>query len=203
VSPALAELNFSRYADWDAQGGKAAVLAFAGDVYEGLDAPSLSPEALTWAQSHLGILSGLYGLLRPLDEIQPYRLEMGIRLPNARGRDLYAFWGTTLCEAIHEATLAASGTPCLINLASEEYFKAARAKDLDLPILTPVFEDAKNGQFKVISFRAKRARGLMARFIIENRLESPADLQKFSAGGYTFTPEASSENKWVFRSSGH
>jgi cytoplasmic iron level regulating protein YaaA (DUF328/UPF0246 family) len=199
VSPALAELNFTRYADWDGQGGKQAALAFAGDVYEGLDAQTLAPEALAWAQAQMGILSGLYGLLRPLDLILPYRLEMGIRLANPRGKDLYAFWQGIVPQAIQEALAASAGEACLVNLASEEYFKAANAKTLGLPVVTPVFEDFKSGKFKVVSFHAKRARGLMARFIIENRIGESQALQGFCSEGYAFCPEASGNGRLVFR----
>ncbi|MDR1647356.1 MAG: peroxide stress protein YaaA [Zoogloeaceae bacterium] len=203
ISDALAALNVARYAEWSPpftpENAKQAVLAFAGDVYEGLEARTLSAADLDWAQGHLGILSGLHGLLRPLDLIQPYRLEMGARLVNPRGKDLYAWWGTLLRDAVAAAVAASSGEACLINLASEEYFKAVRGKALPCPVIQPVFEDEKNGQFKVVSFYAKRARGLMTRHVIETRAESPETLKTFDREGYVFTPAASTETVWVFR----
>jgi cytoplasmic iron level regulating protein YaaA (DUF328/UPF0246 family) len=202
VSDKLAALNVARYAEWSPPftlaNAKQAVLAFDGDVYEGLDAAHLAPADLEWAQTHLGILSGLYGLLRPLDLIQPYRLEMGTRLAQARGKDLYAWWGDRLQDAVRAATRA-SGRPVLVNLASEEYFKAVRPKTLGLPVIQPVFEDWKGGRYKVISFYAKRARGRMARYVIERRLDDPEALQAFADEGYAWTPAASSAETWVFR----
>jgi cytoplasmic iron level regulating protein YaaA (DUF328/UPF0246 family) len=202
VSDALAALNVARYAEWSPpftpENARQAILAFAGDVYEGLDAVRFSEADLDWAQTHLGILSGLYGLLRPLDLIQPYRLEMGIKLNNRQGKDLYAWWGAKLRDAV-TAAVAASGSAVLINLASEEYFKAIRAKELSLPVIQPVFEDWKNGQYKIISFYAKRARGLMARYAVENRIDAPEALKDFDCEGYAYVPAASEENTWVFR----
>ncbi|MDR2165957.1 MAG: peroxide stress protein YaaA [Zoogloeaceae bacterium] len=203
ISDTLAALNVARYAEWSLPftpaNAKQAVLAFAGDVYEGLDAPGLAAADLDWAQTRLGILSGLYGLLRPLDLIQPYRLEMGTKLANSRGRDLYAWWGVTLRDAVREAVAASSGAPCLVNLASGEYFRAVRATELDFPVIQPVFEDWKNGKYKIISFYAKRARGLMARYVVEHRVDQPEALRDFDAEGYAYTPAASTETTWVFR----
>jgi cytoplasmic iron level regulating protein YaaA (DUF328/UPF0246 family) len=202
LSDALAALNVARYATWSRpftpENSKQAVLAFAGDVYEGLDAANLNRADLDWAQTHLGILSGLYGLLRPLDLIQPYRLEMGTRLANRRGKDLYAYWGTRLGEATRKA-LAASGTPVLVNLASEEYFKAVSTQKLAETVIQPVFEDWKGGKYKIISFYAKRARGLMTRYIIQNRINEPEALKNFDAEDYAYVPAASEGYRWVFR----
>ena len=202
VSDSLAALNVARFAQWalplEPGRAKQAVLAFAGDVYDGLNAPSLSAEQLDWAQSRLRILSGLYGLLRPLDLIQPYRLEMGTRLENERGRDLYAFWGDKLARAL-AAELADHRHPVLVNLASEEYFKAVPRRALGRPVVQPVFQERKGAAWKVISFQAKRARGMMARHAIEHRIEDPEDLKGFDADGYAFAPEASDHETWVFR----
>jgi len=202
LSEALATLNVQRYKRWSTpftpENAKQAVLAFNGDVYEGLDAPSLGPKALAFAQAHLRILSGLHGLLRPLDLIQPYRLEMGTRLATSKAKDLYAFWGDTLTEELN-AALADVRNPVLINLASGEYFKAIRPKRLEARIITPVFEEVKQGQAKVVSFYAKRARGLMARHVIRHRLKDPEGLKAFSAEGYAFAPRASDASTWVFR----
>ncbi len=202
LSDQLAVLNFNRYADWNPpftlENAKQAVLAFAGDVYEGLEAASLEAPALNFAQTHLRILSGLYGVLRPLDLIQPYRLEMGTKLANPQGKDLYAFWGERLNAAIN-AELAAMPRPVLVNLASEEYFKALVPRKIAGTVIQPVFEDCKSGRYKTISFFAKRARGLMARYALVNRLEEPEGLQAFAAEGYAFAPDASDETTWVFR----
>ncbi|WP_303783373.1 peroxide stress protein YaaA [Azovibrio restrictus] len=202
LSDKLAVLNVTRYAEWSLpftpENAKQAVLAFNGDVYEGLDAPRLQADDLEWAQAHLGILSGLYGLLRPLDLIQPYRLEMGTKLANSRGKDLYAWWGDRLRDAVQAAT-EASGTPVLVNLASEEYFKAVRPQTLRVPVIQPVFEDWKGGRYKIISFYAKRARGLMARYAIEQRIDDPEGLKDFNREGYAFDPAASEGDSWVFR----
>lgn len=204
ISDKLAALNATRYAEWSRpftpENARQAVLAFDGDVYAGLDAETLSLEDLQFAQRHLRILSGLYGVLRPLDLIQAYRLEMGTRLANPGGKDLYAFWGERVGEALGTA-LAESAASVLVNLASEEYFKAVPAKKLAVPIVQPVFEDWGNGKFRVVSFYAKRARGLMARFAIINRLTDPAGLKEFAVAGYAYAEEASSEGSWVFRRS--
>ena len=202
ISDSLAALNVARYASWRRpfvpENAKQAVLAFNGDVYEGLNAPTLTPAALEFAQRHLRILSGLYGVLRPLDLIQPYRLEMGTRLVNAGGKDLYAFWGERIVETLN-AAVAESGAAVLVNLASEEYFKAVRVKKLAAPVIQPVFEDWSGGKYKVVSFFAKRARGLMARHAIVKRLRKVEALKKFSDEGYAFDATASDAVRWVFR----
>lgn len=202
LSDALSTLNVARYAAWSStfskDNSKQAILAFNGDVYEGLDAPTLASADLDWAQHHVGILSGLYGVLRPLDWMQPYRLEMGTKLPNPRGKDLYAWWGDTLAEHIN-AWLAAQGGDTVVNLASQEYFKSVKRKALRARVVECVFEDWKAGQWKIISFHAKRARGLMARHAILQRAQSPADLLGFAAEGYAHDPAASAPDRLVFR----
>ncbi len=202
LSDALATLNVARYGAWSkkftARNSKQAVLAFNGDVYEGLDAKTLSPAELAWAQEHVAILSGLYGILRPLDWMQPYRLEMGTRLANPRGKDLYAFWGDALAHHINER-LADDPHPVLLNLASQEYFKAVRRKALAVPVVECVFEDWKGGAWKVISFHAKRARGLMARYVVQHRIKSVKDLQRFDSEGYGYDAAASTPERLVFR----
>jgi uncharacterized protein len=202
LSDPLALLNFNRYADWSLpfspDNAKQAVLAFDGDVYDGLNARTLSAEDLEFAQAQVRILSGLYGILKPLDLIQPYRLEMGTRFANKAGKDLYAFWGEQLLAAIN-AELAEMPRPVVINLASEEYFKAAVGRKLKGGLIQPVFEDWKNGQYKIISFYAKRARGLMTRYAVLNRLNEPEGLKDFAEDGYAFAPEVSDDKQWVFR----
>ncbi len=202
LSAALSELNVQRYAEWkpkfDQKNSRQAVLAFNGDVYEGLAAETLSESQLTWAQEHVAILSGLYGVLRPLDLMQPYRLEMGTRLQTARGKNLYEFWGSEIAQYLNER-LADQTSRIVINLASEEYFKAVDGKALDARVIQCVFQDYKNGVYKIISFNAKRARGLMARFAIETKAKTPAALKKFNVEGYAFAAEQSSEDKLVFR----
>lgn len=202
LSDQLALLNYNRYADWSLPftpaNAKQAVLAFDGDVYDGLAAKNLSAEDLDFAQQHVRVLSGLYGLLRPLDLMQPYRLEMGTKFKNAAGKDLYAFWGETLLDAIN-AELEAMPRPVVVNLASEEYFKAAVGRKIAGRVIQPVFEDWKGGRYKIISFYAKRARGLMTRHAVLNRLTDPEGLQDFAAEGYAFVPEASDDSSWVFR----
>jgi len=200
ISDALSVLNVGRYASWTADHteGHQAVMAFDGDVYGGLDARSLPPQAIAFAQRHLRILSGLYGLLRPLDLIHPYRLEMGTKLANPGGKDLYTFWGEAITRALN-AQLAETGSTALVNLASEEYFKSVKPRLLDVPVVTPVFDDWKNGKYKIISFFAKRARGMMARYAIENGIIDPEALKDFDVDGYAFVPEASKERTWVFR----
>jgi cytoplasmic iron level regulating protein YaaA (DUF328/UPF0246 family) len=202
LSPALSELNVQRYSEWkprfDQKNSRQAVLAFNGDVYEGLAAATLSESQLTWAQEHVAILSGLYGVLRPLDLMQPYRLEMGTRLQTARGKNLYEFWGSEIAQYLNER-LADQTSRIVINLASEEYFKAVDQKALDARVVQCVFQDYKNGVYKIISFNAKRARGLMARFAIETKAKTPAALKKFNVEGYAFAAEESSEDKLVFR----
>lgn len=206
LSDALATLNVARYASWSrpfsAANAKQAVLAFNGDVYEGLDAASLSEADLAWAQDHLRILSGLYGVLRPLDLMQPYRLEMGTRLATGRGRNLYEFWGERITDALNRLLAreeAAGRERVLLNLASDEYFKSVKPKKLQGRIVTPVFEDWKGGRYKIISFYAKRARGLMSRYVIENRIDEVAALEGFDAEGYAFAAGASDADTLVFR----
>lgn len=204
ISDPLAVLNVTRYADWRPEhapgNAKQAVLAFNGDVYEGLDAASLSAADLAYAQDHLRILSGLYGVLRPLDLIHPYRLEMGTKLANPGGKDLYAFWGETLTDSLNaELAQAPAGSAALVNLASEEYFKAVKPKKLAAPVIDCVFEDWKGGKYKIISFYAKRARGLMARYAITNRIDRPEGLKGFDLEGYGFDADASEARRLVFR----
>ncbi len=202
ISPDLAQLNVQRFADWrprmSGPHAKQALLAFAGDVYDGLDAASLDADTLAYAQDHLRILSGLYGLLRPLDMMRAYRLEMGTRLANPQGRDLYAFWGETQTAALN-AQARACGAQVLLNLASEEYFRAVKPKLLQLPVVTPVFEDYKNGKYKVISFFAKRARGAMARHVLQQRIRDPRQLESAAVDGYRFVPEESDASRLLFR----
>jgi len=202
LSDPLALLNFNRYADWKLpftpENAKQAVLAFDGDVYDGLAAKTLSVADLDFAQQHVRILSGLYGILRPLDLMQPYRLEMGTKFANKGGKDLYAFWGERLLKAIN-AELAAMPRPVAVNLASEEYFKAAVGRKINGMLIQPVFEDWKNGKYKIISFYAKRARGLMTRYAVVNRLDEPEGLKGFDYDGYAFASEVSDEKHWVFR----
>lgn len=200
LSDQLAVLNVGRYASWSGQDQHArqAVLAFNGDVYAGLDARSLKPKQLGYAQDRVRILSGLYGLLRPLDLIEPHRLEMGTRLANEHGKDLYAFWGESITHELR-ADIEGQGAEALVNLASEEYFKSVRPKLLGVPVITPVFEDFKNGKYKIISFFAKRARGLMARYAAEKGITDPEKLKKFKVDGYAFVKKESTETSWVFR----
>lgn len=202
LSDPLALLNFNRYADWSLpfspENAKQAVLAFDGDVYDGLSAKTLSADDLDFAQSQVRILSGLYGILKPLDLIQPYRLEMGTKFANKAGKDLYAFWGETLLDAIN-AELDAMPHPVAVNLASEEYFKAAVGRKIKGQLIQPVFEDWKGGRYKIISFYAKRARGLMTRYAVLNRLTDPEGLKDFDSDGYAYVPEASDDKSWVFR----
>lgn len=201
LSIKLAELNFERYHAWkppfSPRNAKQAVLAMKGDVYTGLDAETLSEEDLAYAQDHLRILSGLYGLLRPLDLMQPYRLEMGTRLPNPQGKDLYAFWGDSITRALDKA-LARQGDGILINLASNEYFKAIRPKLLQGRIITPQFKEYKNGAYRTIGVYAKRARGLMSRYIIEQRLSDPEAIKAFHRDGYAYREELSQGDQWAF-----
>ena len=201
ISPKLAELNRRRFADWSLpflpENARPAVLAFKGDVYEGLQAETFSENEFQFAQAHLRVLSGLYGLLRPLDLIQPYRLEMGTRLPTKRGKGLYRFWGDRITDALNRALDAHSGK-ILVNLASNEYFKAVNVKRLTARVVTPVFKDFKSGAYKVISFYAKKARGTMSRFVIRNRIEDVEGLKDFNAEGYGFDPGLSTPDRWVF-----
>ena len=202
LSEALSQLNVARYGAWSrkftAANSKQAVLAFNGDVYEGLQAGTLKQDDLDWAQEHIGILSGLYGILRPLDRMQPYRLEMGTKLPNSRGKDLYAWWGDTLAEHLNQV-LAAQKDDLIINLASQEYFKSVKRKALKARVVECVFEDWKNGQWKIISFHAKRARGLMARHAILKRATTLKALTSFKSEGYAHVAEASGPDRLVFR----
>ncbi|QCR37227.1 peroxide stress protein YaaA [Nissabacter sp. SGAir0207] len=201
ISDKLADLNVGRFQNWTPaftpDNARQALLAFKGDVYTGLQAHTFSEQDFDHAQQHLRMLSGLYGLLRPLDLMQPYRLEMGTKLDNPRGKDLYAFWGTIITEALNEA-LAAQGDEVLVNLASDEYFKAVKTKALKAQMVKPVFLDEKNGVYKVISFYAKKARGLMSRFIITERLSQPEQLKAFDWEGYRFDAARSQGNELVF-----
>lgn len=201
VSEKIAELNFRRFHNWaipfDRDNAKQALFAFRGDVYTGLDADSLDTEEIAFAQQHLRILSGLYGLLRPLDLMQPYRLEMGLKFANRGGHNLYAFWGDSLTRSLN-SELGRSGSRVLVNLASNEYFRALRPGDLDAELVTPVFKDLKNGKYKVISFYAKKARGQMARYILRERLNEPAGLREFAVDGYRYNPELSTAREPVF-----
>ncbi|WP_311946905.1 peroxide stress protein YaaA [Halomonas piscis] len=201
ISDKLAGLNAARFGQWQTpftpDNAKPAAQAFQGDVYAGLAAASFSDADNRFAQSHLRILSGLYGLLRPLDLIQPYRLEMGTKLANPAGKDLYAFWKPTVTQALDEA-IAQSGSKVLVNLASNEYFKAVDHQALDARIVTPVFKDEKNGRYKIISFYAKKARGLMSAWMIRERLDDVEGLKDFSVAGYGFDAAASEGDTLVF-----
>lgn len=203
ISDALAYLNVGRFADFRVRPGAAharqALLAFNGDVYAGLDAHSLAPEDLQWAQDHLAILSGLYGVLRPLDRMQPYRLEMGTRLATSHGSNLYAFWGDRIARHLDKQLSTHDGEPLVVNLASQEYFKAVDRKALHARVAECVFEEWHGGAWKVMGFHAKRARGRMARFAIEQRAQRLDQLQDFQADGYAFAPTASSPDRLVFR----
>lgn len=202
LSDKLSALNVARYEAWSPQAtvhnARQAVLAFDGDVYGGLSARTLSAPELDWAQQHLCILSGLYGVLRPLDLMQPYRLEMGTRLPTAQGKDLYQFWKTTIAAYLNER-LQAEAQPVVVNLASQEYFKAVHTPSLKAQVVECVFQQAKAGQYKVISFLAKRARGLMARYAVEHRITKPQDLRSFDAEGYAWDAQFSTPERLVFK----
>lgn len=197
ISENLAKLNAGRFADFapasTSDNAKAAALAFAGDTYAGLEAATLDADDLRWAQDHLRILSGLYGLLRPLDAIQPYRLEMGSRLKTDRGKTLYDYWGGRLSQALNALPGAV-----LINCASQEYFGAVDLGVLEKRVITPVFLEERNGEAKIVSFFAKKARGAMARFIIERRLNAPDGMKDFDSGGYRFSADLSDTDRWVF-----
>lgn len=201
VSSKIAELNFDRFEAWNKnfseRNAKQAVLAFKGDVYTGLDAESFSAKDFKFAQSHLRILSGLYGLLRPLDLMQPYRLEMGSKLSNERGKNLYEFWGNTLTDGLN-AQLKRIKSAYLINLASNEYFKAVKPKQINGEVITPAFKEYKNGDYKMIGFYAKKARGLLSRYIILNQLSDIEDIKSFDVEGYKFNKSLSKGNNWVF-----
>lgn len=204
ISADLAKLNQVRFKafDPDSEDGLQAALAFAGDVYHGLDARTLAADDLGWAQDHLRILSGLYGLLRPLDRIQPYRLEMGTRLKTRRGSSLYDFWGDRISKALN-ADAEGHADPTLVNLASQEYFGAVDAKALKLPVVNIHFREEKDGESRIISFFAKKARGTMARFAIENRIDRAEDLKAFDRDGYGFQASPSTENDWIFTRTGN
>lgn len=206
LSDALAGLNVGRYAAFRmaprTEHVRPAVLAFDGDVYDGLRARELDADALVWAQRRLRMLSGLYGVLRPLDAMQPHRLEMGTRLATERGHDLYAWWGERPTKALGRA-LRDAGGGALVNLASDEYFRAVHPAALHAPVVRPVFQDLHGGEFKVISFNAKRARGAMARFAIDRRIDEPEGLKAFDVDGWAFAPDASDARTWVFRRDVH
>ncbi|MBX3630892.1 MAG: peroxide stress protein YaaA [Nitrosomonas sp.] len=201
ISSKLAALNADRYRTWTRPftpvNAKQALYAFKGDVYTGLDAETLCAEDIAFAQDHLRILSGLYGVLRPLDLMQPYRLEMGTQLKNSRGENLYEFWGDRITDAIN-CELKRQKTDTLINLASNEYFKSVRSEKIEGKVITPVFKDQKNGMYKIISFFAKKARGLMSRHIIQHRLSDPEAIKDFDTAGYHFEPTFSDAYEWVF-----
>ena len=201
LSDKLAALNTARYGSWQTpftlDNAKQAILAFKGDVYTGLEAETLTDVQLNFSQSHLRILSGLYGLLRPLDLMQAYRLEMGTKLATPKGKDLYAYWKQTVAPALNKEL--GKKDPVLVNLASDEYFKSVDTKALNARVVQPVFQDYKNGQYKIISFFAKKARGLMARYIVDQRITDVEQLKKFKVAGYAFAPKESTENTWVFR----
>jgi len=201
LSDKLAGLNAARFGQWSIpftpENSRPAVLAFNGDVYSGLDANSFSKGDFSFAQKHFRILSGLYGLLKPLDLMQPYRLEMGTKLVNDRGANLYQFWGDIITDELNKA-LAVQGDDILINLASNEYFKAVKVKNLQATIITPAFKDWKNGQYKMISFLAKKARGLMARYIIQNAITNVEQLKSFDLAGYQYDDALTQGNNWVF-----
>jgi cytoplasmic iron level regulating protein YaaA (DUF328/UPF0246 family) len=200
VSDKLAQLNAERFRAWQTpftqDNAKQAILAFKGDVYTGLDAESFNDKEFNIAQKRLRMLSGLYGVLKPLDLMQPYRLEMGTKFENSRGKDLYAFWGTKITDELNRLLKADDGV--LVNLASNEYFKSVLKKELDARLITPQFKDWKNGQYKMISFYAKKARGLMCRYAIQNNITQADDLKGFDLQGYRFSEEQSDADNWVF-----
>jgi len=201
ISEKLGTLNSNRFLQWQLpftpKNSKQALLAFKGDVYEGINVNSFSSDDLNWANQHLRILSGLYGLLKPLDLIQAYRLEMGTRFANQGGKNLYEFWANKITDKINNE-LSTHKNGCIINLASNEYFKSVKPKLLNGEIITPVFKDWKNDKYKIISFYAKKARGMMSAYIIKNRLENPAEIKQFDTAGYAYCAEESTANNWVF-----
>lgn len=201
LSDKLGALNYERFQEWQTpfsiDNAKQAVLAFKGDVYQGLDADNMNADELNWAQDNLRILSGLYGLLRPLDLMQPYRLEMGTKFVNQRGANLYQFWGDIITDQLNKL-FPASAKSVLVNLASNEYFKSVQPKNINAEIITPVFMDQKGDKYKIISFFAKRARGLMSAFIIKNKITDAEQLKTFNVDGYSFNAAMSDGNKWVF-----
>ena len=200
LSDKLGALNYERFQEWKTpftkSNSKQAILAFKGDVYQGLDAESLSETELIWAQKHVRILSGLYGILKPMDLMQPYRLEMGTKFATKRGQNLYDFWNSIITEELNKNF--SSDNTNLLNLASNEYFKSINVSELKANVISPVFMDKKNGKYKIISFFAKKARGLMTRYVIKNRIEDITDIQNFEEGGYLFNEEMSEDNKPVF-----
>lgn len=201
ISEKLANLNYERFQDWHtpftAENAKAAILAFTGGAYEGLKAREFDNNNFVFAQKHLMILSGLYGILRPLDLIQPYRLEMGTSLHTPLGKELYSFWGNAITEVLNES-IKDEDDPIVVNLASEEYFKSVNLKLLKARVITPVFKEFKGGRYKVISFSAKQARGLMSNYIIKNEIENPEAMKSFNAEAYSFNESLSSGDKWLF-----
>ena len=200
LSDKLGALNYERFQEWETpftkSNSKQAILAFKGDVYQGLDPESLSETELSWAQKHIRILSGLYGILKPMDLMQPYRLEMGTKFATKRGQNLYDFWNSIITEELNKNF--SSDNTNLLNLASNEYFKSINVSELKANVISPVFMDKKNGKYKIISFFAKKARGLMTRYIIKNRIEDITDIQNFEEGGYSFNEAMSEDNKPVF-----
>lgn len=201
ISPALARLNYQRYHEWifpfPEGKGKQAILAFKGDVYEGLKADTFTASDLEFSMKHLRILSGLYGVLRPLDLIMPYRLEMGIKLPNEQGKNLYAFWNNKITYELNKL-IKENNCSVVINLASAEYYKSVNSRELLAPVITPQFYRKEGDKMKIVGFLAKRARGLMTNFIVKNRITKPADLKLFNVEGYQFMGEYSTSNEWVF-----
>ena len=201
LSDNLGALNYERFQAWDRpfteDNAKPAILAFKGDVYKGLDAESMTEKQLEWAQGHLRILSGLYGLLRPMDLMQPYGLEMGTKFANQRGKDLYQFWGNIITDEIN-SLLSNAKTPVLLNLASNEYFKSVQQKNIAGRVVTPVFMDKKGDKYKIVSFYAKKARGLMSAYIIRNKITAVEGIKKFDVDGYSFNPAMSDGDSWVF-----
>ena len=201
LSDNLGALNYERFQAWDRpftkDNARPAILAFKGDVYQGLDADSMTDKQLDWAQDHLRILSGLYGLLRPMDLMQPYRLEMGTKFANQRGKDLYQFWGNIITDEIN-SLLSNAKTPVLLNLASNEYFKSVQQKNIAGRVVTPVFMDKKGDKYKIVSFYAKKARGLMSAYIIRNKITAVEGIKKFDVDGYSFNPAMSDGDSWVF-----
>jgi cytoplasmic iron level regulating protein YaaA (DUF328/UPF0246 family) len=200
LSDTLGALNYERFQEWSTpfndENARPAILAFKGDVYKGMDADAMSDADLQWAQDNLRILSGLYGVLRPLDLMQPYRLEMGTKFSNIRGKDLYQFWGDIITQQINKALAGPAAT--LVNLASNEYFKSVKVKAVNGRILTPVFMDQKDDKYKIISFYAKKARGLMSAYIIKNRITDVELIKGFDSEGYAYNAAMSDVDKWVF-----
>lgn len=202
ISAKLAELNFERFIKWhlpfSEENAKPAIFVFKGDVYQGMDIQSLNTDDVAFANRNLRILSGLYGVLKPLDLIQEYRLEMGTKLNTPLGKNLYEFWVDKITNEINKNIEQSDGEKVLLNLASNEYFKSIQKKKLNYEVITPVFKDYKNGQFKIISFYAKKARGMMARFIIKNRIKKVEEIKAFNLGNYHYNEELSKNKEWVF-----